>query len=220
VDIEFLDDGRFILFLSNFMRHDDPVFYLQTLRPFFDTIESMSKPIKDDAEAVRALEMKASLVTNLLRSHSTAVTKHKNSLVGHKKRTDAMFAEFSSYLLEAEAQVQTILRVALGTDEAATEVLTETETYLRPSVFLKERLSEILDDKTRDFVKWFLANYDVKEGTQVELKDMIERAKKNHFSEKWVRAARDDVFQDSAWAKGSRFIQGVSAKIEAAVVEL
>jgi hypothetical protein len=85
---------------------------------------------------------------------------------------------------------------------------------------LKERLSEILDDKTRDFVKWFLANYDVKEGTQVELKDMIERAKKNHFSEKWVRAARDDVFQESAWAKGSRFIQGVSAKIEAAVVEL
>lgn len=220
VDIEFLDDGRFILFLSNFMRHDDPVFYLQTLRPFFDTIESMSKPIKDDAEAVRALEMKASLVTNLLRSHSTAVTKHKNSLVGHKKRTDAMFAEFSSYLLEAEAQVQTILRVALGTDETATEILTETETYLRPSVFLKERLSEIIDDKTREFVKWFLGNYDVKEGTQVELKDMIERAKKNHFSEKWVRAARDDVFQESAWAKGSRFIQGVSAKIEAAVVEL
>ena len=215
IDLEFLDDGRFILFISNFTAHDDPVFYLQTLRPFFDTIEGMSKPVKDDIETIRALEIKAALITNLLRSHASAVTKHKNSLVGHKKRTDAMFAEFSSYVLEAESQVNTVLRVAMGTDDATTEILTETETYLQSFVFLKERLSDFVDDKMREYVKWILSVTDVREGTQIEIKELIERARKSGFSEKWVRAARDDVFQETSWAKGSRFIQGLAFKIEA-----
>jgi hypothetical protein len=214
IDLEFLDDGRFILFISNFMHHDDPVFYLQTLRPFFDTIETTSKPIKDDVEAIRALETKAALITNLLRSHAASVTKHKNSLVGHKKRTDAMFVEFNSYVLEAEAQVQTVLRVAMGSEEATTEVLTETETFLPSFVFIKERLSDFVDDKLRDYVKWLLTTYEVREGVQLEIKDLIEKSKKGGYSEKWVRAAREDVFQETAWAKGSRYIQGLALKIE------
>jgi len=212
IDLEFLDDGRFILFISHFMAHDDPAFYLQTLRPFFDTIEAMSKPLKDDVEAVRTLENKALLITNLLRSHAQAITKHKNSLVGHKKRTDAMFAEFSSYILEAEAQVQTVLRVAIGTDTETTEIQAETDTHLSPIVFSKERLSDYTD-KTRDFVKWVLEACEIREGTQVEIKDLIEKARKSNFSEKCVRGMRD-VFQETAWAKGSRFVQGLTLKIE------
>ena len=59
IDVEFMQDGRFILFISNFMAQDDPVFYLQTLRPFFDMIESTSKPVKEDSDTIRALEIKA-----------------------------------------------------------------------------------------------------------------------------------------------------------------
>jgi hypothetical protein len=214
IDVEFLDDGRFILFMCNFMHHDDPVFYLQTLRPFFDTIETMTKPIKDEAEAIRTLETKAVLISNLLRSHAVSVTKHKNSLVGHKKRTDAMFTEFNSYVLEAEAQIQTVLRVAMGSEEATTEVLTETETFLPSFVFRKERLSDCVDDKMREYVKWLLTAYEVREGAQLEIKDLIEKAKKDGYSEKWVRGAREDIFQETAWAKGSRYIQGLVLKIE------
>ena len=215
IDLEFLDDGRFILFISHFMAHDDPAFYLQTLRPFFDTIEVMSKPIKDDVEAVRTLESKALLITNLLRSHAQAITKHKNSLVGHKKRTDAMFAEFSSYILEAEAQVQTVLRVAIGTDTDTTEIQAENETHLSPIVFAKEKLSDYTD-KARDFVKWVLESCEIREGTQVEIKDLIEKARKSNFTEKCVRGMRD-VFQETAWTKGSRFLQGLTLKIEPVV---
>jgi hypothetical protein len=209
IDLEFLDDGRFILFLSNFLTQEDPVFYLQTLRPFFDTIENLSKPLKEEVEVVRTLEMKAALLTNLLRSHVTSVTKHKNSLVGHKKRTDAMFAEFSSYVLEAEAQVQTLLRVAIGSDEATTEVFTETETQLPQSIFIKERLSDVLEDKTKDFIKWFLSVCEPQEGGHIELKSLTEKSKQCGYSEKWVRAVREAIFQESAWAKGSRYIEGV-----------
>ena len=209
IDLEFLEDGRFILYISHFMGHDDPVFYLQTLRPFFDTIETMAKPVKEEAEAIRTLEMKAALMTNLLRSHAVSITKHKNSLVGHKKRTDAMFAEFSSYVLEAEAQLHTVLRVAMGGDSDTSEVLTETETHLPCMVFIKERLSDFVDDRTREFVKWLLTVAEVREGTQIEIKDILEMARKEKYTEKWVRSLREEVFQETAWSKGSRFVLGM-----------
>lgn len=211
IDLEFLEDGRFILYISHFMGHDDPVFYLQTVRPFFDTIEAMAKPVKEEAEAIRALEMKAALMTNLLRSHALSITKHKNSLVGHKKRTDAMFAEFSSYVLEAEAQLHTVLRVAMGGDSDTTEVLNDTETHLSCIVFAKERLSDFVDDKTREYIKWLLTVVEPREGTQIEIKDLLELSRKKGYSEKWVRTLREEVFQEAAWPKGSRFISGMRA---------
>jgi hypothetical protein len=208
VDIEFLDDGRFILFLSNFMRHDDPVFYLQTLRPFFDTIESMSKPIKDDAEAVRALEMKASLVTNLLRSHSSSVSKHRNAILSHKKRTESMFVEFQSYILESETQLQTLLRVALGDADESEEILKDTETYLPSTIFTKERLSDC-EGKTKAFIVWLTGEAVPEEGSTIDLKDLLARSKMCGFSEKFVRELREEIFQPSAWIKGGRGISGL-----------
>jgi hypothetical protein len=209
IDVEFLEDGRFILYLSNFMAREDPVFYLQTLRPFFDTVEAMTKPVKEEAEAVRILEAKAALITNLLRSHSAGVTKHKNSLVGHRKRMDSMFAEFQAYILEAEAQLATLLRIAVGGDAATTSVQAEVNTLLSPFVFRKESLADCVDDKVRDFVKWLLGATESREGTQVEIKDLLERAKAAGFTEKFVRGLREELFQETAWAKGARHVLGL-----------
>ena len=207
IDVEFLEDGRFILFISHFMAQDDPVFYLQTLRPFFDTIEAMAKPVKEDTEAIRALEMKASLMTNLLRSHASSVTKHKNALVGHKKRTDTMFAEFQGYIMEAEAQLQTILRVAMGGDETSAALQAEASTIL-PPLFNRGCLADYADDRTREFIKWLLTQTALQEGSQIEIKDLVEKGKTD-FSEKFIRSMRDEIFQETAWPKGGRFIAGL-----------
>jgi hypothetical protein len=207
IDVEFLEDGRFILFISHFMTQDDPVFYLQTLRPFFDTIEAMAKPVKEDTDAIRALEMKATLMTNLLRSHATSVTKHKNALVGHKKRTDTMFAEFQGYVLEAEAQLQTILRVAMGGDEASATLQAESSTML-PPLLSKGCLADYADDRTREFIKWLLTQTTPQEGSQIEIKDVVEKGRPD-FSEKFIRSMREEIFQESAWPKGGRFIAGL-----------
>jgi hypothetical protein len=207
IDLEFLEDGRFILFISNFMAQEDPVFYLQTLRPFFDMIESTVKPVKDDSDAVRSLEMKATIMTNLLRNHHTSVTKHKNSLFGHKKRMDTMFAEFQAYILEADSNIRTILRVAMGGEETSAEIKAETDTTLAP-LFKKRCLAEYADSKTRDFVKWLLVEAEADSSSQIEIKDLIERGKSN-YSEKFIRGLREEVFEDAAWVKGSRFIVGL-----------
>jgi hypothetical protein len=204
IDVEFLEDGRFILFISNLMSRDDPVFYLQTLRPLFETVEAMAKPIKEETAVIRALEAKGLLITNLLRSHSLGIVKHKNSLIGHRRRMDTMFTEFQGYILESEAQLQTLLRVAMGEQD---EIQAEMDTELSSTVFKKERLTDC-DDRQKEFIKWLLTVAIVESGTQLELKELIERGRPD-FSERTIRSFREDIFQDLAWSKGSRFILGL-----------
>ena len=209
IDIEFLQDGRFILYLSNLLARDDIVFYLQTLRPFFQAVEVYSRPPQEETETVRNLEIKAALIANLLRSHTTTVAKHRNSIVSHKKRTDGMFAEFQAHVMEAESQIQSLLRVALGSDQDSDAVMKETETALPSSIFKKERLSEY-DGRTKAFVGWLL---EVTEpGSQLEIKEVIERGKDGGYGEKFIRDLREEVFQQMAWVKGARYITGLQWK--------
>ena len=209
VEVEFLEDGRPILFLSNFMSREDPVFSLQGLRPFFDVVELAAKPQRDDSGAVLALQAKAALITNLLRSHAQTVQKHKNAVAGHRKRMDTMFSEFQGYILESEAQLNSLLRVAMGGEEATEAVEEESSRPLNPLVFKKEVLADCGEERVREFVRWLLTVAEVREGTQVELKDLLDRARVVGYGEKWVRGLRDDLFQESAWVKGARHLLGL-----------
>jgi len=208
IDIEFLEDGRCILFISNFLNHDDPIFYLQTLRPFFEILEANAIPVKDDSDIVRGLEAKGLLITNLLRSHASSVAKHRNSIITHKKRIDTMFVEFQGYILEAETQLQTLLRIAVGTDATVAAASLEAETELPEHIFKKPRLSDY-QDRHKEFISWLLTICSIKENSQVEIKRIIDCGKEKGFSEKWIRELREDLFHDTAWTRGARYINGI-----------
>jgi hypothetical protein len=211
IDIEFLEDGRFVVFLSNLMMREDIVFYLQTLRPLLQVIEQMAKPVQTETDMVRSLQTKAAIITNLLRSHATSIAKHKNSLVAHRKRNDQMFAEFQAYLMESDTQLQNVLRIAIGTEEESDEIMKDSETYLPPLVFQKERLSD-LEGRLRAFAQWLMGSTEVREGTQIKIKDLLDRAKEKGFADKFVRESREELFQPVAWAQRSQYILGLQWK--------
>uniref|UniRef100_A0A6C0JV48 Uncharacterized protein n=1 Tax=viral metagenome TaxID=1070528 RepID=A0A6C0JV48_9ZZZZ len=212
IDIEFLEDGRFIVYISTLMAREDIVFYLQTLRPLLQVIEAMAKPAKTDSDTVRVLESKSVMITNLLRSHSVSIAKHKNSLVSHRKRCDQMFAEFQAYLMESDTQVQNVLRIAIGTEEESDEIQRDSETYLPALVFSKERLSD-LEGRSKAFVSWLLGAAEVREGGDLRVKDLIDKARDKGFSEKFVRESREEIFQPTSWASRSPLIVGLVWKI-------
>jgi hypothetical protein len=83
------------------------------------------------------------------------------------------------------------------------------DTTLSPIVFKKERLADC-DESEKKFLKWLLEIVEVREGVQIELKELIEMAKP-HFGERAVRGFRE-LFQETAWQKGSRFILGIRPK--------
>jgi hypothetical protein len=219
IDVEILEDGRPILYLTNFMAREDPVYYLQTLRPFFDAVETLKPTVKEDSEALRAARYNAALIANLLKSHADTVTKHRNALTGHRRRTEAMFAEFQSYIQEAETQLGSMLRVALGSDAEVAQVTAAEGTELPTAVFRKERLSLFSDERTREFIGWLLGATEVQASAHIEIKDLLERAKASttRFSEKFVRGLREEVFQEMAWGKGARTVFGLAWRAGAEV---
>lgn len=208
IDIEFLEDGRFIVYIGNLMAREDIVFYLQTLRPLLQVVEALSAPSKTESDIVRTLESKSALITNLLRGHAVSISKHKNSLVAHRKRNDQMFAEFQAYLMESDTQLQNVLRIAIGSEDEMAEVANEADTYLSPLVFKKERLSD-LEGRTKSFIAWLITATEVREGAKIKIKDLLDQAKEKGFAEKFVRELREDMFQPVAWALRSQVIDGL-----------
>jgi hypothetical protein len=121
---------------------------------------------------------------------------------------DTMFTEFQGYVLEAEAQAQTVLRVAMGSSEEQETVQGEMEYTLSAALFKKGTLAEC-DERQKEFLKWFLEVTTLQEGESLELKDLVTKAKGQGFSEKYVRGLREELFQEEAWPKGTRLLMGV-----------
>lgn len=212
VDMEFLEDGRPILYLNNFLAREDPVFALQGLRPFFDVLErvgSGSAPRQTEEASTAALQSKALLITNLLKSHETIVAKHRNALAGHRKRMETMFTEFHGYIVETEAQLKAMLRVAMGDEDDIEAVKGDVECCLPAAIFTRATLMECGDKRTQDFIKWLLGQTVAEEGEQLELRELFEEARKLGYGEKWIKGQREDLFKETAWCKGSRVLIGL-----------
>jgi len=219
IDVEFLEDGRAILFLSNLFARDDIVFYLQTLRPFLDCLERLAQPrdevVRLDAPDLAALQQKAVLVTTLMRNHAGNVLKHQNSIVNHRKRVDSMFTEFQAFLLEAETQINTVLRLVMSDSAAEQAAMTVAVGVDLPlTVFLKTALTDYAE-RERDFVTWFMENAEIRDGSDVQVKELLEKAvaHKKSWNEKFVRGMRALVFQEAVWPHGSRTLRGVAWRL-------
>lgn len=212
IDIEFLDDGRFILYISHLMKQNDVVFYLQTLRPLLEAAEQVSTHVTEDSEVVRGLEQKAFLISSLLKTHEQTIVKHRNSLAGHKKRIDAMFSEFQAFLVESESQTTNLLKIAMGSHDEQKLLANSVEITLPLQVFLKEKLIDY-NEKDQKFVQWVLSKTTLNEDKEIQINDLVEKAKEEGFAEKYVRGSRENCFQDRAWAKGGRIIRGLSWKV-------
>lgn len=212
IDIEFLEDGRFILYLSHLMKQNDVIFYLQTLRPLFDAAEQVSTVVKEDSEEVRNLEQKAFLISSLLKTHEQTIVKHRNSLAGHKKRMDAMFSEFQAFLVETESQTSNLLKIAIGGRDEQVSIAHQAEVVLPLQVFSKEKLIEY-SEKEQKFIQWLLSQTTLNEDKELQINDIVEKGKDEGFSEKYVRGTRESCFQERAWNKGGRILRGLTWKV-------
>uniref|UniRef100_A0A6C0BJC3 Restriction endonuclease type IV Mrr domain-containing protein n=1 Tax=viral metagenome TaxID=1070528 RepID=A0A6C0BJC3_9ZZZZ len=204
IDLEFLEDGRFILYLSHLLKKDDVIFYLQTLRPFLECMEQK----KHVAEETSDLQQKSRLILTLMRSHEQSIMKHKNSITGHKARIAAMFTEFQAYLSESESQVRTLLRVAVGSEDEMEGLVSDTSATLPLQIFSKDTLAAY-SEKEREFVRWILEVCKVNGDGEIQIIELIGKGKGSGFSEKFVRGARE-CFQEGAWKKGAQVIRGLS----------
>ena len=205
IDVEVLEDGRMIFYLTNFYKREDPLLYLQALRPFLDLVET--KPTQGgllESEEISKLESKMKVVHYLLMTHQKTLHSLYNSLIQQKKKTDQMNTELLALIRQAEMECTNSIKELLHETEHEGE---DTEATLNPELFTKTALVDLTSTQKK-FVQWFKDNCTEQAGSEIESKKFQDAYKSVFKTEKEIKEIRE-LFQETVWPKGGKKIRGI-----------
>jgi hypothetical protein len=205
IDVEVLEDGRMILYLTNFYKREDPLLYLQALRPFLDLIEG--KPVEGkrlESEEASKLEFKMKIVHHILLNHQKTLHTLYNSLIQQKKKTEQMNTELLALIRQAEMECTNSLKELL---EESEHVQSDTDATLNPELFTKTALVDLTATQKK-FIQWFKETCVEEKGAEVESKKFQEAYKELFKSEKELKEIRE-LFQETVWLKGGKKVKGI-----------
>lgn len=207
IDLEVLEDGRFIIYICHLFKHDDVVLYLQTMRPFLEMLESHKETKShDESEEISKLRYKAKIVHHLLLTHKTTLLGIHNALVNQKKKTDQMNAELLASIKQAESECTNSMRELLSDSVEENSM----EAGLNPELYTKVILLD-LNEKEKKLVNWLQKNCEEDSDAEIESKVFLEKIKGVFKSEKELREARE-ILQESVWPKQGKKIRGFRLK--------
>lgn len=218
VDIEELRDGRVCVYLSKFMSHEDPVLFLQSLKPFLEVflLYRANKAAAEDGDSearlqVHVLEQQRSILLRLVQNHQRATAKFKNTLVNAKKKSDQIWLDLTTEMRETEHQVKLLLETLLEVssngnqaDPAAAEFEQNEHSSLLPSYIFKHTELFQYSEKQRKFIQDMLNLVEPGEEYSVPKKDLKEGLKSAGYSEDMVTKYAEQVFQEDVWGKGKQ----------------
>lgn len=215
IDIEFNELGKPIVYIGNLNRRDEASILLTSLRPFFEVVEQMVEYKKTNAtqttESTEKLQQQMDLVSSLIRSHLQSLLTLKNTFINHKKKTDAMYTEQLSLLLQQEGTVKNLLSVALGNKEQMEHAMQDAEMPLPSNIFKKTARTDLSESEGK-FVEWMERTFVFEEGKELELKVFLEKAQEGGFAEKKFRDMREKLFSETSWAKGAKKVYGFALR--------
>jgi hypothetical protein len=205
IDVEVLEDGRMIFYLTNFYKREDPLLYLQALRPFLDLVET--KPAQVgllESEEISKLESKMKVVHYLLMTHQKTLHSLYNSLIQQKKKTEQMNTELLALIRQAETECTNSIKELLQETE---HTHTDTQATLNPEVFTKTAFVDLTATQKK-FIHWFRENCVEDKIEGIESKKFQEAYKEHFKTEKELKEIRE-LFQDSVWPKGGKRVKGI-----------
>jgi hypothetical protein len=194
-----------ILYLTNFYKREDPLLYLQALRPFLDLVEA--KPLHGghlESEEASKLEFKMKIVHHILLNHQKTLHSLYNSLIQQKKKTEQMNTELLALIRQAEMECTNSLKELLQENDHAQ---TDTDATLNPELFTKTALVDLTVTQKK-FIQWFKENCVEEKGAEVESKKFQEAYKDSFKTEREMKEIRE-LFQETVWLKGGKKVKGV-----------
>jgi hypothetical protein len=208
IDLEVLEDGRLVVYITNLFRRDDPILYIQSLRPILDITESRKdKKIMTSNEEIEALRFKVKVVHHILLKHQKTLSTLHNSVVQQKKKMDQMNSEFMALLREAESECKNSLQELLSNEDGASESALDT---LNPELFTKTTMVELTKHQ-KTFVEWLRETCEEDPDGEIESKKFLEALKPTLKTERELKEVRE-LLQDSVWPKGGKKIKGLRLK--------
>lgn len=205
IDLEVLEDGRFIVYVNNLYKREDPILYLQALKPILDIVEARKEKGQPlESGEVENLRFKAKIVHHLLLTHQKTLAALHNSIVQQKKKIDQTHTELLAHIRAAESECGSAIREILSEGAEADKGSLE---VLNPEIFTKAAYAD-LNKTQKVFVEWLREKCIEDVEGEIESKRFLELLKPKLKTEKEVKEARE-VFQDSVWPKGGKKIKGL-----------
>lgn len=203
IDLEMLEGGRCIVYVNNLFQREDPIFYLQSLRPLLDLVEARGESkATQESEEVDTLKYKAEVVRHILLTHQKTLNALHNMVYQQKKKMDQMNSELMAQVKEAEAECANSLRELLDEKEKQKGGLD----ILNPELFTKSAKVD-LNKNQKVFLEWLVENCTEDPDSEIETKKFLEALKPVLKTEKEIKEARE-ILQESVWPKGGKKIRG------------
>ncbi len=209
VDIGELRDGRLCVYLSKFLTHEDPVAFLQGLKPFLETLLEIqaTRAIQKDADTeamyqVSLLEQQRSILLRLVNNHQESIRKFRNTLLNAKKKHEQIWLELQTDMRETESQVKLLLETLLH--HTKHEESDDVELVTLPDHVFRYTDPVLYSERERKFVEELCNAYTFDQTSKLSKKDLKEAMKIHGYSEDAVTKLCEKVFTDDAWDKGKK----------------
>jgi hypothetical protein len=226
VDIEVLRDGRLCIYLSNLLDQQDPVDFLQSLKPFLETflqLKDSQSTIPDtagsEAEAkLERFETQRTMILKLLQHHQENTRIFKNNLQNAKKKQEQIWNDLSVDMLKAEHDIKLLLETLLDVhgSKDTTSDSTEQPLLLPSYIFYKTDLA-MYNDKERKFLQILLDQFTCEEEASCTKKELKDVMKPMGYSDELVNKYCERFFLENVWEKGKKSFKCLRRRVDLSV---
>ena len=218
VDIEELADGRICVYLTNFMTEtQDPVLYLQSLKPFLETFlhhraaatQTTSDTDTDTAakQLVERFESHRGVVMRLLKKHEEATRRFKNTILNAKKKSESIWLDIMTEMREAESNVKLLIETMLELD---TEEDTKQTDQPLPHYLFRNTDQALYSQKERKCLEELVkCGAEYNEDYSMPKKDLREALKGCGHTDDVLGKLLEQLFTEDAWNKGKPLVKYV-----------
>jgi hypothetical protein len=241
IDLDTLQDGRPLIYISNFNRQEDAIYYLQGLRPLLEVLSRISKELhilsddvndqpstnisEKDKARLHRLEDVSSVLLILIRNHQLAMNKFKNLLAIHKKKNEQMWVELTTEHKEAENQVRLLMDTLVDGTKDGNELtddtthakslstLSDAELQIPDYVFKHTNLS-LYNERERKFVRDCNELFIFDSTSSAKSVDVKTALIKKSWTEDSINTMRERVFLEDVWGKGKKEVKYFGIKME------
>jgi hypothetical protein len=214
VDIQELRDGRLCLYLSNFLSHSDPTLFVQSLKPFLETVllkrGSPSQPSTEDSENEAAIQVarftvQRSMLLKLLNGHYESTRKFKNTFVNAKKKQEQIWLELEGELRKSEHEVKLLLETLLDTEQNdGQQELPQVEQLTLPDFVFRTTDLLSYSEKEKQFLKDFCSHFMFDTTYSCAKKEIKDTLKPLGYSDETVMKLCERFLLENVWEKGKQ----------------
>ena len=226
IDLQELPDGRILVYLTNFIKHDDTLSILQGLKPFLEiflqrrpSIDKLDSGEDDQMkQKLSRFEQQRTVLLRLLQHHTDTIRSFKNTVLNAKKKQEQIWTEITTEIRQTEHNVKLLLETFLDTDMDSSKIeetpeLEIVEKDIIPGYVFRHTEWTLYNERERKFLRDSLKTFEFSQDYSCSTKIIKDTYKSMGYTNDFVDSMRSNVFSESAWEKGKKEVKYMKVRM-------